>query len=442
MKKTTDQRVKSIKFKKVNPVVNVVLSQVARAVYFGPCKVEITRHVNLEDYKHKPVLVVANHASRFDYAFVNFALKRRPINFVAAENEFHRSKFKLIFKIGHVIPKRNFVPDAKTIRGISHILRKEKNGCVAIFPCGMSTAGGAQQPSMLGTGKMLKHFGVHVLAVRIHGGYLVCPKFDVKERYGKVEVELEELFNPQQLKELSAEEIQQKVDEALFCDDYAWNATRQNSYKRKDGKYAENMEQILYKCPRCGTEMQMSGRGDKIVCLHCGNGATLDDKYNLQPIGDSVVPTDPREWFDWQRREMRRRVSAPDFVMEEHVQLSLMPTYGYLRNNQVALPAGEGTLRLDGEGLSYTGTRNGSDWTVFIPREAVPTVCLPVDGSYFYTYASGEFLCFTPDSVSSMRWSMAVEEVYRSRGGRWTNFPWFDYSAPLKLKGGSSIPNN
>lgn len=434
MKSTTDQIVKSIKFKKINPFINAVLGRIARVVYYRPCKVSVTRTVDLANYKDKPVIVVANHASRFDYAFINFAMKGRPINFVAAENEFHRSKFKFIFKIGHVIPKRNFVPDIQTIRGMAHILRRERNGCVAIFPCGMSTASGAQQPAVIGTGKMLKHFGVHVLGIRIHGGYLVCPKFDVKERYGKVEVELFEMFDPDTLKELSADEIQLRLDSELFCDDYEWNSTRQNSYNRKDGKYAENMEQILYKCPNCNAEIQMQGRGVEIKCTKCGNGATLDDKYNLTPIADSKIPLNPREWFDWQRREMRKVVSNPDFVLEEHVKLGLMPKYGYLGNNLVANDAGEGILHLDKDGLSYTGTREGEPWTVFIPRDMISTACLPVDGSFFYTYASGEFLCFTPDSISSMRWVLAIEEVYRTQCGKWQNYPWFNYDAPLELQ--------
>ncbi len=434
MKKTTDQLVKNVKIKKVNPVVNGVLSGIARMVYYHSCKVEIKRNVDLDSYKDKPVIVVANHASRFDYAFVNFAMKRRAINFVAAENEFHRAKFKFIFKIGHVIPKRNFVPDAKTIRGMAQILRKQPDGCVAIFPCGMSTTSGAQQPSVQGTGKMLKHFGVHVLAVRIHGGYLVCPKYDVKERFGKVEIELDELFTPKDLQNLTAEEIQLKVDEALFTDDYEWNATRQNSYNRKDGKYAENMEQIIYKCPKCGTEMQMKGVGKEIKCLHCGNGATLDSRYNLVPFVGSKIPVNPREWFDWQRREMRKMVSDPDFEMEEHVKFGLMPRYGYLKHNKVSNVVGEGVLHLDKEGMSYTGTREGEAWTVFIPRDSLSTICLPVDGSFFYTYASGEFLCFTPDSPSCVRWSLAIEEIYRLNSAKWNNYPWFDYNSPLKLK--------
>lgn len=433
MKKTTDQIVKDKKIKKPNAVVNAVLSQVAKALYYRQCKVELYRNVDLKDYRNKPVIIVSNHASRFDYAFVNYVMKRRRINFVAAENEFHRSKFKLVFGLGRVIPKRNFVPDTKTIQGIARIIKKEKNGCIAIFPCGMSTASGAQQPSMLGTGKMLKHFGVHVLAMRIHGGYLVCPKFDVKERYGKVTVELDELFNPEQLKELSAEEIERKVDEAIFTDDYEWNATHQYSYNRKDGKYAQNMEQIIYKCPKCGAEMEMVGENDEIRCKKCGNGAKMDDKYNLTPFEGSVIPRNPRVWFDWQRREMRKTVLKPDFVMEEHVKLGTLPKYGYMKHNEVANIVGDGTLRLDKTGLTYTGTRDGQPFTVFIKSELLNTICLPVDGSFFYTYASGEFLQFTPDKPSSMRWSLAVEEVYRTNGGKWQNYPWFNYDEPLEI---------
>lgn len=426
MKKTLNQKIKELRVKKMSRVASGLMGAIVNFTYKKPCKVTVDYHCSLKDYKNKPIIVVANHASRFDYAFMRMALKR-PLNIVAAENEFHRKKFKTVFKLGQVIPKRNFVPDTNTIKNVALLFKKYKNVCLGLFPCGMSCASGAQQPSALGTGKMLKHFGVHVLALRIHGAYLVCPKFDLKERYGKVELELDELFTPEQLSELSVDEIDRKVDEAIFTDDYEWNAARQHSYKRKDGCYAENMEQMLYKCPRCGAEMTMQGKGDKIVCRSCANGATLDDKYNLAPIGDSVIPYNPREWFDWQRREMRRTVAKSDFAMEEHVTLTTLPDYEYLKDNQLGKVVGGGTLRLDSTGLSYNGTRDGEQWQVHISSDTLNTLCLPVDGSFFYTYAGGEFLMFTPDTPSSLRWLLAVEEIYRTNGGKWQNYPWFNY---------------
>ena len=427
MRKTTSQIIRDKKVKQPSRLICRMFGALIKPVYNAPCKAEYVRRVNPAKYKNEPLIIVCNHASRFDFAFVQGAMGNRRINFIAAEEEFHRNKFKFVFNIYHTIPKKSFVPDMNAIKGMTTILRKTKNGCVGIFPCGLSTVGGAQQPSAVGTGKMLKHFGVRVLSVRVHGAYLVCPKFDVKDRYGKVEIELDELFSPEQLQELSCEEIERKVDEAIFTDDYEWNASRQHSYKRKDGKYAENMEQILYKCPKCGTEMQMEGRGIEIKCKACGNGATLDGRYNLVPIGDSVIPYNPREWYDWERREMRRQVQNPDFYLEEHCVLSMQPTYGYIKENVVGYPVGDGTIRVDKEGFSYKGTRDSKPWEVFIPRDLIYTTIMNVDGSFFSTYASGEFLMFTPDSPSSVRWTMAIEELYRINGGKWQNFHWFDY---------------
>lgn len=427
MRKTTSEIIRDRKIKQQSSLINGLLRLLIRPLYNRPCSVKYIRNVDMKKFKNEPLLVLVNHASRFDYAFVQGALGKRKYNFVAAEEEFHRTKFKLVFKLGHAIPKKSFVPDLNAIRGISTILNKTKNGCVAICPCGLSTVGGAQQPIIPGVGKMVKHFGVRVLTVRIYGAYLVCPKFDLKERHGHVEVVLDELFSPEQLNQYTAEEIDLKIDEALFTDDYEWNATRQHSYKRKDKKYAEHLEQILYKCPKCGTEMEMLGHDNVIECLHCKNAATLDDKYNLVPVGESIIPKNPREWYDWERREMRRAVKNPDFFLEEHVTLGMQPTYGYVKHGLQTYPVGEGTLRIDRKGLTYKGTRDGKEWEVFIPSDKIYTTIINIDASFLCTYASGEFLMFTPDRYSAIRMNFAIEEVHRENGGKWQNFPWFDY---------------
>ena len=78
----------------------------AKMLYFKPCSVDFIRRVEPNDYKNEPLIIVANHSSRFDYAFVQGAMRKRQINFVSAEEEFHRTKFKTVFKLGQVIPKR------------------------------------------------------------------------------------------------------------------------------------------------------------------------------------------------------------------------------------------------------------------------------------------------------------------------------------------------
>lgn len=110
MKKTTNEIVRTLKIKKPNFLVQKFFDALARMLYYKKCGVEIFRHIDVKKYANQPVIVVANHASRMDYAFVNYAMNGRKINFVAAENEFHRSHLKTVFRLAHVIPKKNFYP--------------------------------------------------------------------------------------------------------------------------------------------------------------------------------------------------------------------------------------------------------------------------------------------------------------------------------------------
>lgn len=104
--KTTNEIVRTLKIKKPNPLVQLLFNFLARLLYYKRCRVSIDRRVDLKQFAKKPVIVVANHSSRMDYAFVNFAMKGRRINFVAAENEFHHSHLKTVFRWAHAIPKR------------------------------------------------------------------------------------------------------------------------------------------------------------------------------------------------------------------------------------------------------------------------------------------------------------------------------------------------
>ena len=434
MKKTTNEEIRSWKVKKMSPLLDWMFRIRNKLRYDIPFGVKYFRKTDMKKYRHEPLVILSNHSARYDYTFVKGAIGKRRFNFVTAEEEFHRSCLKNIFKLGHCIPKKGFVPDLHTYRKIRELFKNVKNPCLAICPCGLPSISGAQRPIVPGIGKLLKMLGARVLVVRVHGSYLTSPRYDIAERPGCVEVELEEFCSPEDLKKYSPEELDNKINEALYTDDYEWNKTKQYSYKCKSGNYAQNMEQILYKCPKCKQEFVMQGRGNKIRCTHCGNGATLDDKYNLVPLPDSVIPVTPREWFDWERREVRRAVRDPDFCITEHAVLGKQPDYGYVKeNNLTAYPIGEGEIRLDKEGFRYKGTRDHKPWELFIPRQLLYTTIMNDDCSYFCTNASGEFLQFVPDRLSSVHWSFAVEEISREYDGSYKHFPWFDYEAECQF---------
>ncbi|MDR1068245.1 MAG: 1-acyl-sn-glycerol-3-phosphate acyltransferase, partial [Clostridiales Family XIII bacterium] len=358
---TEDQKLHRRKIHPPNFLIyNILVRLVVKRFIMKNLEVCFNSSIDIKDYKG-PFIIVSNHASRLDYVYSSIPFLPRPLNFVSGYNEFFRSHLAFIFRLMQVIPKKNFISDTYTIRAMKNVF--EKKGVVVLFPEGMSSISGGNQPSAIASGKVLKHFGVPVVRVRIKGAYFVSTKFDLAERPGRVDVDIDPLFTPEQLARLDADEIQRRLDEAIRQDDYEWNRQIHASYRAENGM-AAGLHTLLYRCPKCGCEFEMKGEGDEIFCRRCGNGAKLTDTYKLIPRDTaSVAPRTPRVWYDEQRREVREWVAAGGWELRERVSLGLLPEYGFLKDQKTSEIAGEGELVLNDEGLHYTGTRNGEPWS-------------------------------------------------------------------------------
>jgi 1-acyl-sn-glycerol-3-phosphate acyltransferase len=259
-----------------------------------------------------PYVLVSNHASRVDYLYTAPAVLPHRLNYVVGYNEFFRSHLYPIFSLMQVIPKRNFSPD---VHAVSEIIRVIKNGGrVCLFPEGMSSISGSGQPCAIGTGKLLKRLGVTVYYTKIAGGYLTNTKHCLDTRPGKVEIVVDTLFTPQQLGQMSADEIQAALNDALAHDDYEWNKTARVRFDGK-GEMAKNLGDLLYLCPKCGSLYTMDAGGDTIRCTACGNGASINAYYDLTPLDEScVIPQTVSRWYALQREKAREQVAAGDFA--------------------------------------------------------------------------------------------------------------------------------
>ena len=396
-----------------------ILVIVMRFLYQKKLNIVIHTEVDLKQYKG-PYIVVSNHASRLDYLYAAFAFYPHTLNFVAGYNEFFRSHLAYIFRLMQVIPKRNFVPDLYAIREVSRILKK--NGRIILFPEGMSSISGANQPVAVGSGKFLKHFAVPVLMMKISGGYLTSTKYCLDERPGRVEVTVSEFLSTGQMAAMSAEEIQSMLNERLYHDDYAWNKQASVSFSSQ-GRIAHNLHTLLFWCPKCKTEFSMRGEGDAIRCEHCGNGATLNECYDLVPINAScVIPETPQQWFELQRRHIYRQIREAGFQLRERVRLGILPKYEFLKNQATSRIVGEGVLTLDNTGFRFTGTREDAPYSFTIALRQLPTFGMCTDISRFYTFYENEFLEFYPETETVEKWFLAAEELHRLTGGPWCNF--------------------
>ena len=366
-----------------------------------------------------PYILISNHASRADYLFNSAYLKER-VNHVLGYNEFFRSHLSGTVNGVSCIPKKNFVFEVKPMMRMKRII--EQGGVVSIYPEGMSSISGANQPVASGTGNFLKKMGVPVYYSLIKGGYLSCPKYNTTDRPGTVESVLDIMFTVDDLERMSAEEIEDRVNELLYHDDYEWNKKKKYHYKTK-GKAAEGLDTLLYYCPKCKKDYVMRSEGDKIYCSECGNGATLDDTYEMHPFSkECVIPATQTKWFRIQRENAKEEVKDPNFEIKVKVKLGMLPDYELLKNKETSEIVGEGELTLNRSGLTYVGTRKGEEVTLNVKLADLPTYGMCTDVTRFYTFFDGIFHEFYPEHNIVMKWFLLTEELHRLMGGKWQDF--------------------
>ncbi len=418
---TLQQKLAKWRAKKPPLLIYLILGYLWKLLFQKKYNVNYKYEIDLKKFKG-PYIVISNHSSRVDYLYTGLAFLPNRLSYVAGYNEFFRSHLAFVFRLLRVIPKKNFVPEITAIQNIARIIRS--GGKVIIFPEGMNSISGTNQPSAIGTGKLLKHFGVPVLMTHIEGGYLTNTKYCLDDRPGRVDVTISQLFTSEQLQNMNENQIQLAVDKAIKHNDYEWNKTAKVQYDGKDD-FAKNLHTLLYKCPKCESEFTLVGAGNQINCSCCGNGASLNEYYDLIPHNEEcVILETPVHWFDWERRHAYKEiVDNPEYTYQETVKIGMLPEYEYLKNLKTSEIVGEGVLSISRTGLHFEGVKRDEPFEFTIPTSQLPTYGMCIDVTFFSTYLNGEYIEFYPQKESTCKWLHVTEELHRINGGNWKNFP-------------------
>lgn len=426
-KLTLQQEEERRKIKKTNPIVwwaYNVLAHIVAAPYHA--KIEMVDDIRKEP---GPCFLIWNHLSRRDYLFLQLGIYPRQFNMLAGYNEFFRKKFRLLFHLVNVIPKKNFASDMVSIAGMHRAI---KLGNVVTFsPEGTSSMFGMSQPIVPGTGKFLKHYGIPIYCMDLKGAYLMSHKVDIHDKPGKIYAKIYKLFSPEDLKAMSGDEIQDKINEVFNHDDYVWNKTARIKYKIKK-MACSHWDDMLYKCPKCGEEFSIVAEGNSCRCTKCGNGMNVNEYYDLLPFDDTcVIPETPSKWVDWERAEIIKEIRKdPNYVFERKVQLGYLPPYKTVKDPNTTEICGEGILRIDHEGLHYKGTKLGETFEIFEDYKEVYTMNVENDFKTFAIFYNGElFEFYRPDGSDHFgaKAIMLVQEMHRLHVNTWKNFPWNDW---------------
>jgi len=357
-------------------------------------KVKIKLKNNVGKLK-KPCIVLCSHGSFYDFIYSGKMIKYEKPHFIVARMYFHHKLLGKIISSTGAFPKSMFSTDVDNVKNCLKVINN--NEVLAMMPEARLSTVGKFEGIQDATYKFLQKMNVTVYAIRIQGSYLANPKWGDKIRKGaKVEAELSPLFEEGELANLSTDAIKEKVESAIYYDDWQWLENNPEvHYNHKT--LAEGLENILCVCPTCGAKYSLKTDKNTITCEHCDLHVTLDDRYGLSGVKFENIA----KWYEWQTNVFESEIlSDENYVLESKVELRHLSTDG----KSCTRPSGEGICKLSREGLRYIGTEDGKEIDKLFSMDNIYRLLFGA-GEDFEIYEGKELYYFVPENKrSSVAW--------------------------------------
>ena len=107
------------------------------------------------------------------------------------------------------------------------------------------------------------------------------------------------LLTKDQVKSMTVDEINDILVDEFQYDDFAWQLEKK--VKVDDPKRAVGLEKILYQCPHCKTEYEMSSSGTSIKCNSCGKSWSMTEYGQLVADNCETEFSHIPDWYEWER---------------------------------------------------------------------------------------------------------------------------------------------
>ena len=358
-----------------------------------------------------PYLLLGNHNAFYDMKVSIAATFPHVANYVVAIDGYIGREW-LLRAIG-CICKRKFTNDPLVVRQMIRAARK--GGIIGLYPEARYSLCGTTAPLPESIGQFCKLLRIPVVVLICHGHHINHPFWNTRKERGvaPTEATMKLLFTPDQLKSLTADEINRALIHEFQYDDFRWQAENRVRVGFRDR--AVGLEKILYQCPCCKTEFRMSSSGAVLKCDHCGKTWTMDVYGKLHADSGETEFEHIPDWYEWERKNVREEVANGTYSTGV-----LDVTVESLPNARKFIPLGSGTMVHDMNGFRVKVT--SEDGTVYTMEKPVPSLyschieylylfkhgdCVDLNTieDTWYTYPKGRDF-----SVTKM--ALATEELY------------------------------
>ena len=362
----------------------------------------------------EPALYLMNHSSFIDLKIASTLIYPRPYHIVCTLDGFV-GKEGLMRTIG-CIPTRKFMTDTSLVRDMLYTVKDLKES-ILLYPEASYTFDGAATKPPESVGKAIKMLKVPVVMIRTFGAFARDPLYNnLQIRQVDVSARMEYVLSPEMVNLMSAEEINRVLDKHFDFDNFAWQ--KENGVKITEDFRADDLNRVLYKCPHCGREDSMEGKGTTLKCNSCGKTYELTELGELKAIalgeGEEALITEysqVHDWYTWEREEVRRELLSDEYRMELDVDIiALVDTNAVYR-------IGEGTLVHDRNGFKLTGCDGKLDYS------QLPEASYSLYSDYYW-YEIGDMIsigntgiqyyCFPKEKGANVaKARLATEELYK-----------------------------
>lgn len=357
----------------------------------------------------KPCLILMNHSSFTDMKLAYAIFYPKRFGIVTSVDAMTGILGKLMRLLG-CTPTHKYIADFSLIKNINYMLKTNKTSVLMYPEAGYSFDGRATTlPRRMGV--LLKRLGVPVVTVITQGAFARDPLYNMLQiRDVKVSAHVKCIASAEEVKELTSEELDARLDEAFSFDNFAWQ--RDTKLPIDVPFRADGLHRILYKCPHCGEENQMEGKGIHLTCHACGKKWEMDQYGQMAALeGDTEYAHIP-DWYTWQRDCVRKELEEGSYLLDAAVEIAVQV------NLDGVCMIGSGQLTHDANGFRLTG----ADGQLEYQQSAVASHTLYSD---YYWYEIGDvigignnefsYFCFPKANVSVTKARLATEELYKMK---------------------------
>ncbi len=307
------------------------------------------------------------------------------------------------------IPTQKFVTDLNLLKDMKYAISTLKSS-VLMYPEASYSFDGTATPLPDSLGKCVKLLGAPLVMISTKGAFSRDPLYNMLQvRDVAVSAKMECLLTPEQIKEMSAGEINKLLAKQFSFDYFKW---QQDEMVEIDEEFrADGLNRVLYKCPHCLEEGKMLGDKTKLTCKNCNARYELDEFGKL--VAENVksrfdhIP----DWFKWERECVKKELLDDNYSLEVEVDIKMMVDRKAIYN------VGSGLLKHDKDGFVLTGCDGKLNYTQS-PQSSYSLY------SDYYWYELGDMICIgdmktlyycfpknNSDIVAKTR--IASEELYK-----------------------------